>query len=149
MKIKATFKAKTITLASQGPSTQIYPPPAAPAPLGVGDIRVGEYVVAHLLGSRVSGNFTFTRTNTHIDDEGHLIGQGEHIYRLKVNEHIVVVTDTYSVRTLDPADPFSIDLSTSYLTSAKVDGCLYTGTIKNKIRDGGLTVDVTMELSKL
>jgi hypothetical protein len=148
MKIKAVFKAKTITLASQGPSTQIYPV-VAPAPTGVGEIRVGEYVVAHLLGSRVSGNFTFTRTNTHIDDQGHLIGQGEHIYRLKVNDHIVVITDTYSVRTLDPTNPFSIDLSTGYVTSAKVDGCLYTGTIKNEILDGGLTINVTFKLCKI
>lgn len=142
MKLKGIFEAQSITQIN-GNSIEIYPTPGGPVAPGVGIQITGKYRLVPQAG--ISGYFSYSRTNAYADNLGRIHGIG--ILNLKLESpkgHKVDVSVSYTNRTVNPAETFSLDRVDAFVTGASYNDKLATGTIHLRPIEGGRQFEVRL-----
>lgn len=143
MQIKVIFEVASVVRTSDG-GVQTFPNTGEPAPLGVGIETTGRYVVK--AKKHVSGDFIYNRINAYQDNQGHLHGIGHLVMNLCHQGNDIAITSTYTNRTLNPENAFSVDKLIAPITSATVNNLLAQGQMVFKSVDGGRCYKVCITL---
>jgi len=134
MVFTAIFDVKSIVATSTG-GVPVFPPGVL-VPPGVGVATTGLYVTNNP-GHHSVGQFVYSRVNAYQDDEGRLHGIGHMTVTLERKGVVVVITSTYTTRTIDPNESFSVDRIVTPVTSATINGKLTQGFFELTPIDGG------------
>jgi hypothetical protein len=148
MKIKALFEIDSVTRTNSDP-IQVYPPingNNVNSP-NVGIQTTGRYVIKYK--KYASGQFIYSRVNAYQDSKDRIHGIGTLVitmYSKKYNKDIVI-SATYTIRTADPNNTFTVDRMIGQITAATVDDKLAKGYITFEPVDGGKSYEIVANIS--